>query len=133
MITAARCLRDERGVGAIEFVLAFPIFLLLVLGALEVGFLFMSDTGLSHGVNEAARYATLYPAPTDAQLTAKVISSSFSVRPEALTLTVTRGLDPTRGKFVTLAASYNFRALTSLIRSEPIILTAERKVWIDPD
>jgi len=76
-----RLARDERGAAAIEFVLAVPPFIMLLMGALQLGIIACARTGLQHAVDEGARYASIYPTPTDAQIVARVKSREFGLDP----------------------------------------------------
>lgn len=60
-----RFLRDTSGAAALEFGLAFPPFITLILGVLQVGYLLWIDGLLHYSVEEAARCSaigsTTYP------------------------------------------------------------------------
>lgn len=73
--------RSQRGGSAVEFGLALPPFLILLMGAVQLGIVAMARTGLQHGVDEGARYATIYPTPSDAQIVARVKSKSVGLDP----------------------------------------------------
>ena len=126
-------MRNRRGVGAVEFALIFPIFLLLLIGVLELGTLFLSSAGLSHAVNEAGRLATLHPTPTQAQLTAHLRDRGFGLQAQHLTLNMNEGKDVDRGKFIVISATYRAPLLTSFAFKEGVTLTENRKVWLAPD
>lgn len=80
------------GGSAVEFALTAPVMLLLVVGAINLGPLFEAWNGVQHAVGEAARKATLYPRPTDADIIAAAQLSSFGLDPaNADTPTVTHG------------------------------------------
>ena len=76
-----RLVRDERGAAAIEFVLAVPPFIILLMGALQMGIIACARTGLQHAVDEGARYASIYPTPSDAAIIAKVNAREFGLDP----------------------------------------------------
>ncbi|GAY20837.1 MULTISPECIES: TadE/TadG family type IV pilus assembly protein [Sphingobium] len=76
-----RLIRDQRGAAAIEFVLAVPPFIMLLMGALQLGIIACARTGLQHAVDEGARYASIFPRPTDAEIIAKVKSREFGLDP----------------------------------------------------
>ena len=65
-----RLLRDDSGANVIEFAIAMPTLLVFIYGIFTVGKLLEANAGMQHALGEAARYATLYPTPTDAQLQA---------------------------------------------------------------
>ena len=76
-----RLARDERGAAAIQFVLALPPFIMLLMGALQIGIIACARTGLQHAVDEGARYASIYPAPSSSDIIAKVKSREFGLDP----------------------------------------------------
>lgn len=67
-----RLSKSERGSSALEFALALPPFLILLMGAVQLGIVAMARTGLQHAVDEGARYVTIYPTPSDAQVITRV-------------------------------------------------------------
>jgi Flp pilus assembly protein TadG len=54
-----RALIDERGTTSVEFALSAPLFALMVTGVMGAGLLFWAQTGLQHGVEMAARCASV--------------------------------------------------------------------------
>lgn len=74
-----RLLRDESGANAIEFAIALPVLILFIYGIFVVGLLFMANAGLQHALGQAARYATLYPMPSDDDIRAMVMANDFGL------------------------------------------------------
>ena len=71
-----RNLADERkGTAAVEFGLAIPVALVMLLGALNMGVYLYFKNSMTTAIDEAARSAILYPKPTDAQLTTQFENS----------------------------------------------------------
>lgn len=62
----ARLRRDRRGVTAIEFAMIAPFFIFLIVAVLQLGGYFYAHTALRNAVSEGARYATIFPRPTEA-------------------------------------------------------------------
>lgn len=69
--------RDQRGATMIEMAIALPVLILFIYGIFVVGLLFQANAGMQHALGEAARYATIFPTPTDSQLQARVTSKKF--------------------------------------------------------
>ena len=87
---------DVRGSSAVEFALSAGILVLMLVGIAQVGILFMANAGLRHAVGEGARLSTIFPAPDDAAIVAKVTSARFGVNPAYITdggPQVTRGTE----------------------------------------
>jgi Flp pilus assembly protein TadG len=74
-------LNDMRGSSLIEFTVTFPLFLLLMFGIFQAGLLLFTYTGLQHGVERAARCASVNYAANQLGLT----QSCFAVAPSAVT------------------------------------------------
>ena len=77
--------RCERGAAAVEFVLAAPVVVLFLVGFLQIGMLGMAKAGMCQAVESGARYATIYPRPTDAQISAKIRTSGYGMRAANIT------------------------------------------------
>lgn len=75
-----RLVRCCRGAAAVEFALAAPVIVLFLLGFLQIGMLGMAKAGLGQAVEAGARYATIYPRPTDAQISAKILAGGYGMR-----------------------------------------------------
>ena len=76
-----RLIKNQRAAAAIEFGLALPPFLILLMGALQLGIVAMARTGLQHAVDEGARYATIFPTPSDAAIIAYVKQKRVGLDP----------------------------------------------------
>ena len=72
--------RDRTGSAAVEFAFAAPILILFVIGVIQMGLLFSATAGMASGVNEGARYANIYPTPTDAQIIDRINQKRFMVQ-----------------------------------------------------
>lgn len=66
----ARLARDRRGIAAVEFALLAPVFLGLLVGAVETGRLLWTRSVLQFAVEEAARYALVRTNATSADIEA---------------------------------------------------------------
>lgn len=67
-----RLRRDRRGVSAIEFALVAPVLILMVIGILQMGAMFYAQAALQSAVADGARFATIFPRPTPAQVAARI-------------------------------------------------------------
>lgn len=70
---------DQSGSAAIEFVVAVPVLVLMIWGIFQFAVLLQANAGMQHALGEAARYATVYPTPSDTQIQAKITTSKFGV------------------------------------------------------
>ncbi|HEX8193948.1 MAG TPA: TadE/TadG family type IV pilus assembly protein [Allosphingosinicella sp.] len=68
----SRLRRNASGVTAIEFALVAPVLILMVVGIAQMGAIFYGHAALRNAVSEGARYATIHPRPTAAQVIARI-------------------------------------------------------------
>jgi Flp pilus assembly protein TadG len=120
---------SERGAAALEFAIGAPVLFTLVFGILQVGVLFYASAGLRQGVNEAARYATIYPAPTDAQIKAKVLEKAFGLQASGISgPTVTRGVSG-GVTYVDISVTYTAPLSIPIVPLPPITMTNTRRAF----
>ena len=76
---------DRRGATAVEFAFCIPVLLTVILGILLLETMFFANAGLQQAVQSGARYATIYPTPTDSQIIAKVNGNRYGLDPARIT------------------------------------------------
>lgn len=76
----------QSGSAAVEFAFAAPIILLFMVGIIQLGIMFAAVAGMGSAVNEGARYATVYPTPTDSQIVARMNEKRFMVKTDHMTI-----------------------------------------------
>jgi Flp pilus assembly protein TadG len=74
-----RLVRDDRGVAAVELALTLPVLLTFIYGIFQIGVILAANAGMQHALGEGARYATLYPSPTNDQIIARITDRKFGV------------------------------------------------------
>ncbi|HZF93820.1 MAG TPA: TadE/TadG family type IV pilus assembly protein [Allosphingosinicella sp.] len=74
----SRLRRDRRGVSAIEFAIVAPVLILMVIGILQMGAMFYAQATLQSAVADGARFATIFPRPTRAQVVARIEANRTS-------------------------------------------------------
>jgi Flp pilus assembly pilin Flp len=126
--------REEKGVGAVEFALVAPVLLLLIFGILQLGTLFLANHGLRNAVAEGARYATIFPRPTEAQIRQRILDGRFGMRPDRITgPTFTwqevQGSNPA---YVEITMSYSAPIDFIFFRTPPVQLSTTRRAFIQP-
>lgn len=122
--------RNSRGAAAVEFALAAPVLLLVIIGMLQLGLLFSAQAGMANAVNEAARYATTYPTPTDAQIMERIRQRKFMVQTEYMRIEA-----PARGNangvsFIDLTMTYSAPMNFVFFSTAPISLRQTRRAYI---
>lgn len=130
MIARFRTLRCNRGAAAVEFALTAPTLLLFIIGLLQLGLLFSAQAGMSNAVNEAARYATTFPTPTDAQIIDRMKQRRFMVRGEFMSVPA-----PVRGSangvnFIDLTMNYSAPLNFVFFSTQPITMRQTRRAYL---
>jgi len=123
---------DQRGAAAVEFAMAAPIFLVLLFGVMQFGMMFQASNGLQQAVEVGARFATIYPRPTDAAIQAKVLANTYGLDPDLITPpTITHG---TRNgmPFVDISMTYDYTINLMLFQPPAIPLTHQRTAFQVP-
>jgi Flp pilus assembly protein TadG len=107
--------RDRSGGAAIEFALLLPFLFLLLYGMIELGRVMWNWNTLQLVADEAARWASVRPAATDAEIRAATLPMGVGLKEPDLTITVTR-LPPDAAGVTTVdvALSYTFRLIAFL-------------------
>jgi Flp pilus assembly protein TadG len=73
---------DTRGSALIEFTVTVPFFLLLMFGLVQAGLLLYTQSGLQHGVERAARCASVNYSAKQIGLTESCFTASCSETPD---------------------------------------------------
>jgi Flp pilus assembly protein TadG len=99
-------IRSERGAVAVEFALAVPLLLTILLGIVEMGLAFNAQISVTHAAREAVRTMAVQDDPAAARTTA--IAAAPSLTPALTTgeITVTP-TDCTAGNTATVTILHN--------------------------
>jgi Flp pilus assembly protein TadG len=117
----ARICRDTRGTSVVEFGLTAPVFVMLMMGVLEVGLLMWTQVGLQHGAEFAARCASINATlcGSASAIQSYAAQQAFGLNPPSSVFTVST---PACGNQV--SASYPYQFFTSYFGVPTLTLTA---------
>jgi len=118
--------RNDQGAAAIEFALAVPILVMFIYGIFRIGLLMEANAGMQHALGEGARLATLFPTPTDTQITAKVNERLFGAGYGAFTVAP----PTTDADSKTLTVTYTTPMDFLLVPGPTVTLTRSKKVYL---
>lgn len=122
--------REERGVGALEFALITPAMVLLIAGIAQLGILFMANAGLRNAVAEGARYATIYPRPSDTEIRDYITDRRFGIDPAGTTTpTITHGVAD-GANYIDIGMTYTLDLNFVFFTIEDISLEESRRAFV---
>lgn len=107
--------KAERGQSLLELAILFPVLLLILLGILDVGRLYMTMVAIHDAAAEGASYAASHPSQTD-QIQQRAAESSTALTTiDPLLVVVTYGDSLTSGQPVTVTVNYDYDLLTPVL------------------
>ena len=119
---------DRIGSAAVEFAVAVPVLVLMIWGIFQFGIVLQANAGMRHALGEGARYATIWPTPTDTQIQAKITSAKFGLA-NGTWSTPTIGTNATE-KSKTITVSYAQPTDFLVLPGPTVTLTANKKVYL---
>lgn len=129
-----RIRRDRRGLGAVEFALVAPAFLLLIFGMFQLGILFLANHGLRNAVAEGARHATIFPRPTDEQILQRIQQGRFGLKPQYTTAPKIewKQVDGSGAYYVDISMEYSAPVDFIFFKTAPVKMTQTRRAFVQP-
>ena len=128
MMHCLQKLRDERGVSSIEMAVALPVLFLFIFGLFQMSLLYEANAGLQHALGEAARYATLYPTPSDDDIKAKIVGSTFGTGTGAQAI-----VSITNDKFERykdVSVTYSMPLDFIILKGPKVTMTRSKRVYV---
>jgi len=125
-----RLRHDRRGISAVEFALLAPAFLGAIIGAAQIGILFLAQAGLRNAIGEGARCATIWPRPSNATIISRIATNRFGLNTAYLsTPTITSGVS-NGANYLDISATYNVPLDFVFYHPPAITLTETRRVFV---
>ncbi|MCR4397391.1 MAG: pilus assembly protein [Firmicutes bacterium] len=113
---AGKMRRDESGTAMVELGLVLPVFILVLIGIAEFGWLLNAYVTVQHAAREGARLGIA--GADDSAIVARVESAAYPMDPSRLTVSISP--EPSlrlRGQPMTVTVQYAHRFMTPLIGS----------------
>lgn len=120
--------RSEQGASAAEFALAAPVLITMLWGIFQFGVLFGSDAGMQHALGEGARYATIWPSPTDAQIKQRMTDKLFKMGYG--NFVISEPVRPLTGGTVSLKITYRMTPNLLFFTLPEVTLTREKVAYL---
>jgi Flp pilus assembly protein TadG len=129
-----RIRQDRTGAAVIEAAIAVPIIIALVMGIVQMGMFFVANAGVRQAVEKGARFATLFPTPTDDAIKTRVGETSYGLDRTKLTVaTPVRGKDAGNGQnFIEVTATYPYKFNFIFYASNSITIRYTRRIYLMP-
>ena len=122
--------RNRDGAAAVEFALVIPILISMIWGMFQVSLLYQANAGVQNALGEAARYATIWPTPSDADITAFIQNTRFGVAGygswNAPSISALDTTDQSR----TITVSYSQQMTFLFFTGPSITITKSKKVYL---
>lgn len=127
MKSLSRLKKDETGAAILEMAFALPVFLALIWAVVQLGLVFRANAGIQNALGEGARYATLFPTPTDEAIKAKMDATVDGIGPGTFTPTVTPN---NTAKYKDLRVQYSQDTNLIVYPGPRITITRHKRVWV---
>jgi len=122
-------LNDRRGAATIELAFALPILVVLIWMMVQLGLVFRATSGIQHALGEGARYATIWPKPSNAAIRQRVLDKVYGIGPGRFDVpTPTPGAD-CAGACIDLTVSYTQRTDLLLLPGPTVTVSRSKRVW----
>ena len=123
---------EERGAAALEFVLIAPALIAMIIGIAQLGILYLANAGLRNAVAEGARFATIWPRPSDTAIAARITSSEFGLIAANMDAPIiAHGVDA-GANYVDITVTYDVPLNVIFFDVPDVTLTESRRAYINP-
>ena len=109
-------LKNQRGQALVEFTIVLPILMLLIMGIFQFGMMLNAYITIGNAAREGARAGII--GSTDAEIRNLIISTSPSLEPENLTVSITPSeTNRISGGTLAVNVTYNYKLTVPIISS----------------
>lgn len=122
--------RDRRGAAVIEMAFALPALIILMWMIVQLGLVFRAMSGIQHGLGEGARYATLFPKPTDAAIKTKISDTVYGIGPGSFNIPTPVSGTADGAAYLDLKVTYTQSTNLLLIPGPTISVSRSKRVWV---
>ncbi|MEO7410097.1 MAG: TadE/TadG family type IV pilus assembly protein [Sphingomicrobium sp.] len=127
-----KLVRNQRGVAAVEMAFAFPIMMIMIWMVVQGGLVFRAVSGMQHALGEGARFATLFPRPTDIDIKQRISDKVYGIGPGTFTVDdpATGAESGTKINYLDLKVSYTQATSLLFLPGPTVTLSRTKRVWI---
>jgi hypothetical protein len=138
MTLKTRLRRDDGGTAAIELAFGFPALIMLIWLIFQLGLVFRANSGIQHSLGQGARFATLFPTPTNNDIEDKMDEAVYGIGPGEFEIEVddpdddpaTPTIDESKAGYKDLTVTYTQQTNLLLIPGPTVNLTKNKRVWV---
>lgn len=124
-----RLVRDARGAAAIEFAIAAPVLLAMLIAVAQLGILYSANAGVHHSVEEGARTAAIFPTPSDADIRARVLATDFMLGNSRIDPQIAHGTTAEGDPYVDISLTYQVPLDFIFFDVGPVTVGHRRRVF----
>jgi Flp pilus assembly protein TadG len=125
--------RDQRGAGAVEFALAAPGLIALIIGISQLGVLYYANADLNSALAAGARYASIYPRPSDEAIRQKIVDKVAGMDKSKMTTpSIIHAIDLNGNSYADISVSYSMQLNFVFFTTRPMMITRSRRVFTQP-
>jgi len=115
-VVTIKSLKNQKGQALVEFAIILPIIMLLIMGIFQFGMMLNAYITIENASREGARAGII--GSSDAGIETLIISTSPSLEPERLTVTITPNeISRISGGTLTVKVTYNYELTVPIISS----------------
>lgn len=119
------------GAAAIEAALALPVLFAFIGAIFMLGNLLLAQASVDHATGEAARFSTIYPTPSTAEIEAKARGALFdNHRDSVRDVAVTMGIDADGRKYADIKITYDYPLISWFMEGSRRTLTQSRRAYM---
>jgi Flp pilus assembly protein TadG len=125
-----RIVRDERGQSLVELSLLLPLLIMVAMGALDFGRVYVAYVTIVNAAREGAFYASLNPTASDAGVQA-IVDAETSGRLDGGARVIDVSDNRSAGAQLTVTVQHDFQAITASVlgqRTFPVRASASMMV-----
>lgn len=130
MIRKLGLIRDTKGAAVIEMAIALPLLLQLLWIVFQGGLIFRAMSGIQHGLGEGARYATLFPQPSNTQIQAKITQAVYGIGPGNFTIDAPVSGTADGANYLDLRVTYTQQTTLLIVPGPTISVSRSKRVWV---
>lgn len=121
---------DESGATVVEFALALPLLITMMLGILQFALVLHASGAVRHALGEGIRHAKVYPLATEAEVLAVTRNNMGVADPSGIAaLTLVRGVS-NNARYGQVTMRYRVEPIVPFVALPPIVIEEERQAYL---